>query len=95
MSGRQHTQSPYRHALELQSDALKAAVTRSPVPPESSVTIGTTAKRIHTWEITVRGDDVEECGRIAQRIDDALAAKFAHELDTDTLAADLARSVVK
>lgn len=68
---------------------------RAPAPPESTVEIGVTAKRLHTWTITVRGEDVNECARVAQRLDDELAAKYAHELDTDTLAADLARSVVK
>jgi hypothetical protein len=59
------------------------------------VEIGVTAKRLHTWTVTVRGEDAEACSRLAQRLDDELAAKFASELDTDTLAADLARSVVK
>lgn len=68
---------------------------RAPAPPESTVEIGVTAKRLHTWTVTVRGEDVEACARLAQRLDDELAAKFASELDTDTLAADLARSVVK
>ena len=68
---------------------------RTSAPPESTVEIGVTAKRLHTWTVTVRGEDVNECARIAQRIDDELAAKFASELDADTLAGDLARSVAK
>lgn len=72
-----------------------AAMSRRPSEPESVVTIGVTAKRLHTWEITVRGADPDECDRIARRLDDGLAAKYASELDTDTLAGELARSVAK
>lgn len=68
---------------------------RAPTPPESTIEIGVTAKRLHTWTVTVRGEDVNECARVAQRLDDELSAKYAHEMDTDTLAADLAASVVK
>ena len=74
----------------------EAMATRQPLPPECSVTIGTTAKRIHTWEITVRGEDVGECYRKARSIDDGLSAKYAHELeDADDLGAKLAASVIK
>jgi hypothetical protein len=60
------------------------------------VTIGTTAKRIHTWEIVVRGEDVGECARKARVIDEALSAHYAHELEEpDNLGAQLAASVVK
>ena len=76
-------------------DLAMAALSRTPSVPESSVEIGVTAKRLHTWSIVVRGEDVEACARIAQRLDDELAAKFASELDADTLAGDLARSVAK
>jgi hypothetical protein len=69
--------------------------TRTPAPPESAVTIGTTAKRIHTWEITVRGDDPGECARRAKLIDADLSAKYAHELDSDTLGSQLAASIVQ
>jgi hypothetical protein len=56
--------------------------------PESSVTIGVTAKRLHTWEIVVRGEDVEECERLARVLDDGLAEKYAHEMETgDTITA--------
>jgi hypothetical protein len=58
------------------------------------VEIGVTAKRLHTWTVTVRGADPEECDRVAQRIEDGLAAKYAGELDADTLAGQLAASVV-
>lgn len=64
------------------------------MPPESSVTIGTTAKRIHTWEITVRGEDIGECARKARFIDDTLQAHYAHELeDADDLGAKLEASI--
>lgn len=69
---------------------------RQPAPPESSVTIGTTAKRIHTWEIVVRGEDVGECMRKARTLDDALAAHYSHELESaDNLGAQLAASIVQ
>jgi phosphoribosyl-dephospho-CoA transferase len=56
--------------------------------PESSVTIGVTAKRLHTWEITVRGEDVEECHRLARLLDDGLAEKYKAEMETgDTITA--------
>ncbi len=78
------------------SEALRLALTRAPSSPESSVTIGTTAKRIHTWEIVVRGEDVGECARKARFIDQTLSAYYAHELEeTDNLGAQLAASVVK
>lgn len=76
-------------------DLAMAYATRTASAPESSIVIGTTAKRIHTWEITVRGEDIDECARIARRLDDELAAKYASELDSDTLAGELARSVAK
>jgi hypothetical protein len=67
---------------------------RTPAPPESSVTIGTTAKRIHTWEIVVRGEDVGECMRKARTLDGALSAHYSHELEApDNLGAALAASV--
>lgn len=68
---------------------------RTPSPPESSVTIGVTAKRLHTWEIVVRGEDVHECARRARLIDAELSALFASEMDDDTLASQLAASVAK
>lgn len=74
-------------------DALMASLSRTPSAPESTVEIGVTAKRLHTWTVTVRGADVNECARIAQRLDDELAAKFADEIDTESLAGQLARSV--
>jgi hypothetical protein len=83
---------------------LAALAARTPSPPESSVTISTTAKhatkdggeaaRLHTWDVVVRGEDVGECYRKARSIDDGLAATFAHELDSDTLGAQLAASVI-
>lgn len=93
MSERPHTVSPWRRAFDTQHEALLAAVSRTPSSPESSVTIGVTAKRLHTWEVVVRGEDVEEIARVAKRIDDELAAKFADEVDTESLAGTLARSV--
>jgi hypothetical protein len=74
-------------------DLAEAMAHRAPSAPESSIEIGVTAKRLHTWTVTVRGEDVNECARIAQRIDDELAAKFADEVDTESLAGKLARSV--
>jgi hypothetical protein len=74
-------------------EVTMAALNRRPTMPESSVTIGVTAKRLHTWEITVRGDDAEECERVARTLDDGLAQKYAHELvngDTITAKAALA-----
>lgn len=76
-------------------DLAMAALSRQPGTPESSVTIGTTAKRIHTWEIVVRGSDPDQCAKIARRLDNELSAAFASELDSDTLAGDLARIVAK
>jgi hypothetical protein len=82
---------------------LAALAARSPQPPECSVTIGTTAKhatkdggpaaRLHTWDVVVRGEDVGECMRKAQLIDKTLSAGFASKVDSDTLGADLARSI--
>lgn len=81
------------------------AIPRAPAPPESSVTISTSAKhgsaadpepkRLHTWEITVRGEDIGECTRKARVIDNELSAAFAHELDHDTLAGKLAETVAR
>lgn len=93
MSERPHTVSPYRVALDKANEALIAAVSRTPSSPESSVTIGVTAKRLHTWEITVRGENVEACQRIARRLDNELAAAYASEMVDDGLAGTLARSV--
>lgn len=76
-------------------EVTMAAMNRRPSEPESVVTIGVTAKRLHTWEVTVRGADPNDCARIAARLDDELSARYASELDTDTLAGELARSVVK
>lgn len=92
-SERPHTVSPWRRAFESQQEVLIASVSRTPSTPESSVTIGVTAKRLHTWEITVRGENVEECMKLAARLDDGLAAKFADEVDTESIAGKLARSV--
>lgn len=85
------------------SEIVRALLNRAPTAPESSVTISTTAKhgtkdggepaRLHTWDVTVRGEDADECDRIAKRIDDGLAAKYAHELDADTLAGKLAAAL--
>lgn len=77
------------------SEVVRSLLNRTPSVPESSVTIGVTAKRLHTWEIVVRGEDVDECARVAQRLDDGLAAKYAHEMEDDSLASQLAASVVK
>lgn len=75
---------------------VEAQAHRTPSPPECAVEIGTTAKRIHTWTITVRGEDVDECARKAKLIDADLSAMFAHEMEEpDNLAAQLAASVVK
>jgi hypothetical protein len=83
---------------------LAALAARDPRTLEGySVTIGTTAKhgsaadpdpkRLHTWEIVARGGNPDETTRIALRLDDGLAAKYAHELDTtDNLASALANS---
>ncbi len=57
-----------------------ATLNRRPSEPESSVTIGVTAKRLHTWEVTVRGADAEACDALARKLDDALAEKYAHEI---------------
>jgi hypothetical protein len=45
--------------------------------------------------VTVRGYDPDEADRVARRLDDGLAAKFAAELDDDDLAGKLAQSVAK
>jgi hypothetical protein len=85
-------------------EVTMASLARRPSEPESTVEIGTTAKhaskddpqpkRLHTWSITVRGTDVQECDRIARRLDDGLSALYAHELDNgDDLAGKLAASV--
>lgn len=87
------------------SEVLRALLNRPASPPESSVTIGTTAKhatkdggaaaRMHTWDIVVRGEDVGECMRKARSLDDALSAHFSHELEAaDNLGAQLAASIV-
>lgn len=76
-------------------DLAMAALSRTPSVLESSVEIGVTAKRLHTWSIVVRGEDVEECAKIAKRLDKEMTAAFASEVDADTLAGDLARSVAK
>ena len=83
--------------------ALLAAVQhREPAPPEHTIEVTTTtirpagekAYRVHNWTITIRGTDADECDRVARRLDDGLAAKFAGELDNgDDLAAKLAASV--
>lgn len=75
-------------------EVTMASLTRAPAAPESTVEIGVTAKRLHTWTVTVRGPDADECARVAQRLDDGLAAKFASELTDDTLASQLAASIV-
>lgn len=89
-TGRLSTSEAARRTFDL----AEAFAHRAPSPPESSVEIGVTAKRLHTWTVTVRGEDVNECARVAQRLDDELAAKYAHELEAeDDLAAKLAASV--
>ena len=76
------------------SEVARALLNRAPAPSECSVTIGTTAKRIHTWEIVVRGEDVGECYRKARNIDQGLQAAYAHELEEDdNLGAKLAASI--
>lgn len=75
-------------------EVTMAAMHRAPAAPESTVEIGVTAKRLHTWTVTVRGVDAAECARVAKRLDDELAAKFASELVDDTLASQLAASIV-
>jgi hypothetical protein len=98
--------TPRLSSSETARSLLALMANRAPAPAESTVTIGTTAKhgsaadpepkRLHTWEITVRGEDVGECARRARVLDDALSAAFAHELEApDNLAAQLAASVVK
>ena len=75
-------------------EVTMAALHRQPAAPESSVEIGVTAKRLHTWTVTVRGVDPEECARVAQRLDNELSAAFAHELENgDDLAGKLAASI--
>jgi hypothetical protein len=82
---------------------LAALAAREPRPPEHAIELTTTtirpagekAYRVHNWTVTIRGGDPEEADRLARRIDDGLAAKYGHELDADTLAGDLARSVTK
>ena len=73
-------------------EVTMAQLNRRPTMPESSVTIGVTAKRLHTWEIVVRGDDPEECDRVARLLDDGLSERYAHELEPtgDTLTAKVA-----
>lgn len=73
-------------------EVTMSVLNRRPTMPESSVTIGVTAKRIHTWEITVRGDDPAECERVARLLDDGLAEKYAAELEPsgDTVTAKAA-----
>ena len=88
-TGRLSTSEAARRAYDL----AEAIARRAPSAPESTVEIGVTAKRLHTWTVTVRGEDVNECARVAQRLDDELAAKYAHEMDSDTLAGQLAASV--
>ena len=62
-------------------EVTMAALHREPSAPESVVTIGVTAKRLHTWEITVRGSDPDECDRIARRLDDGLAEEGITSID--------------
>lgn len=99
-SGRLGTSEAARRALDL-AEAMAARRTE----PESTVTISTTAKhgsaadpapkRMHTWEITVRGLDAGECARQARLLDASLSAEFAHEIEgADDLAAKLAATVV-
>ena len=98
-TGRLSTSETARRLLE--SLNTPRVVTAS----ESSVTISTSAKhgtkddprprRLHSWDITVRGEDEKENARKAARLDDELAAKYAHELEEDDdLAAKLAASIV-
>ena len=61
-------------------EVTMAQLNRRPSEPESSVTIGVTAKRLHTWEITVRGPDAAECSRVARILDDNLSAEYASEI---------------
>lgn len=76
---------------------------RRPTAAEHAIEVTTTtirpagekAYRVHNWTVTIRGDDPDEIDRVAKRIDDGLAAKYASELDRDTLAGDLARSVTQ
>jgi hypothetical protein len=61
-------------------EVTMAQLNRRPTEPESSVTIGVTAKRLHTWEITVRGADAVKCCAEAETLDGVLSAKYAHEI---------------
>lgn len=61
-------------------EVTMATLARRPSEPESSVTIGVTAKRLHTWEITVRGPDAEACKTLAETLDGELSAKYALEV---------------
>lgn len=63
------------------TEVVRGLLARGPSTPESSVTIGVTAKRLHTWEVTVRGDDPSACTELAQRLDDELTAKFSPEVE--------------
>jgi len=96
-TGRLSTSEAARHGHE----ALMAALSRTPSPPESSVEISTTtirpagekAYRVHNFNVVIRGTDDEEIMRRAIRHADTLDAKYSHELDDDALADQLARSV--
>lgn len=61
-------------------EVTMSVLNRRPSEPESSVTIGVTAKRLHTWEITVRGVDVVECERLATLLDASFQVRYAHEI---------------
>lgn len=69
-------------------EVTMATLNRRPSEPESSVTIGVTAKRLHTWEITVRGPDAAACCAEAETLDGVLAAKYAHEIVPDSNGSD-------
>jgi len=98
-TGRVSTSEAARHAFAL---AEAAIARRDPAPPEHSIELSTTtirpagekAYRVHNWSITIRGTDAGECYRMARNLDDGYAARYASELDTDTLGAQLAASVV-
>lgn len=61
-------------------EVTMATLARRPSEPESSVTIGVTAKRLHTWEITVRGPSAEDCAGLALKLDGQLVSRYSHEI---------------
>jgi hypothetical protein len=64
---------------ERQHEALMAALTRAPVPPESAVDVTRNAKGDVQYTVTVRGHDPDACLLKAIELADQLAAKYPRE----------------